>query len=218
MGWMVHTLWRQARQASSRTNAGSYEVMNCTGAPSANRRHNRIGHAERRCSQDCQLSALTYSPSATTRSPDCIRFACPATCLASCIFPQPALDTKCLPFRSARELFCRNSALQRPASATCAPTAFLYTRMTSKRSFPASSRRWDRGIRGGAVHTTSMKSLTRDNGRFSHAADWSLNATVPQATAGNRYSIPPRPCCRNERETELMGRVNTRTRAAPCGR
>ena len=63
-----------------------------------------------------------------------------------------------------------------------------------------------------------MKSLTRDNARFSRSADWSLNTTVPQTTAGNRYAILPNSGGNSESKAEKMGRVRTRTRAGPCER
>ena len=53
--------------------------------------------------------------------------------------------------------------------------------------------------------TASMKSLSRDNARFSQPADWSLNATKSQAAAGRRSAIPPGPGGRSERETEKEG-------------
>ena len=62
--------------------------------------------------------------------------------------------------------------------------------------------------------TTSMKSLSRDNARFSQPTDWSLNTIKPWATAGSRSAIPPG----EAKGRQKKGLVGTRTNASPCGR
>ena len=98
---------------------------------------------------------------------------------ATCILSPPALDRKCslIPARTGR--FSPLPALKRTESATCSEIDFAYSALTSQKPQSGSLPGRRQTYQGASMTISSMKSLPRDNARFSMPADWSLNTGKP---------------------------------------